>query len=202
MAGSTSGQGLQGLVGVANAASTIIKIDNLSASDARSLFDQVSPESYGAYVTALQDQGNLFTRQVAHRLDTAKSGGGTMSVWGNLYGQWGNGKHSSFRHGSDQDIKGGALGVDGTIGNDLTLGVAGGYSEDKVKYRLGNSSGKSKSWQVGGYASYNVRQALAVDLQVDYIQRQDERDQGGQSVGSGRQRDLRRGRMPTPAAIC
>jgi autotransporter-associated beta strand protein len=169
VAGLTSGSGLQGLVGVANAVSAVARIDNMSAGDARTLFDQVSPEAYGAYATALQDQGNLFSRQVAHRLAGAKGGeDAKMAIWGNLYGQWGNGKHSSFRHGSDQDIMGGALGVDGNVGGDLTLGAAVGYSEDKLKYRLGNSKGKSKSWQAGAYAGYHPDK-LAVDVQVDYI---------------------------------
>ncbi len=169
VAGLTSGSGLQGLVGLSNATSAVAAIDNMSASDARTFYDQISPEAYGAYVTALQDQGNLFTRQVAHRLDSTKSGGDAkLAVWGNLYGQWGNGKHDSFRHGSDQDIKGGALGVDGSVGTDLTLGVAGGYSEDTVKYRLGNSKGKSKSWQFGGYASYHPGK-LAANVQVAYV---------------------------------
>jgi outer membrane autotransporter protein len=89
-----------------------------------------------------------------------------VSVWGRGYGQWGKGRDRSFRFGSDQDIYGGALGVDYRSGG-LTVGVAGGYSHDKVDYSLGNSHGRMNSWQFGGYADYTFG-GFDVDLQAAY----------------------------------
>jgi len=158
--------GLQGLVGDATAASTVIQIDNMTAAEAQSLFDQVSPESYGAYATVLQDQGNLFTRQVAGRMDMAPRDG-AAGIWINGYSQWGNGGNNDYRYGSDRDIVGVSGGVDFDMSGTL-VGVAAGYSDADVDYLLGNASGDSKSWQVGGYASLAAGKIRA-DAQVAYI---------------------------------
>ena len=160
--------GLSGIIGSTGAASTINKIDNMTAAQAQDLFDSASPEPYGAYATALLDQGELFTRQVAHRLaengnDDAKTG-----LWMTGYGSWGNGKdRGDYRVASDHSITGGAIGGDFGSGN-LRFGLAAGYSEDKVTYLGGNSAGKSKSWQIGGYAGYDAGK-LSLDAQVAYV---------------------------------
>jgi len=160
--------GLTGIIGSTGAASTINKIDNMTAAQAQDLFDSASPEPYGAYATALLDQGELFTRQVAHRLaengnDDAKTG-----LWITGYGSWGNGKdRGDYRVASDHSITGGAIGADFGSGN-LRFGLAAGYSEDKVTYLGGNSAGKSKSWQIGGYAGYDAGK-LSLDAQVAYV---------------------------------
>ena len=80
--------------------------------------------------------------------------------------QWGNGSNRSFRFGSDQDIYGGALGVDYRQGG-LTVGGAAGYSHDKVDYDLGNSTGRVNGWQVGAYLDYAAG-PIDFDLQVAY----------------------------------
>ena len=158
--------GLQVLVADATAAGTVIKIDNMTTDQAVSLFNTTNPEPYGAYATALQDQANYFTRQVVTRLDaldqTEKAG-----LWINGYGQWANGKDRGINAGSKQNVTGFAAGIDGTAGG-LKVGVAGGYSEDKLTYRGGNSSGHSKSWQIGGYAAY-ASGPVHADLQLAYI---------------------------------
>jgi len=50
---------------------------------------------------------------------------------------------------------------------DFVFGAAGGWSEDQIKYGLGNSKGHSNSWQVGGYAGYTAGNVDA-DLQLTY----------------------------------
>jgi len=161
--------GFQQLVAGATggAATLVIGVDNMTADQAALFFDQASPESYGAYATAIQDQGELFTRQVALRLhgsDVAATGTG---IWGRAYGQWGNGDNRSFRYGSDQDITGGALGVD--FGNNgLIFGAAVGWSKAKVDYDLGNADGHNKGWQAGAYAGYTAGN-ISADLQLAYI---------------------------------
>lgn len=158
--------GLQALVGASGTSATVVKIDNMTAAQAQALFNATSPEPYAAYATAMQDQGELFTRQVEGRIaaieDPDKTG-----VWITGYGQWGNGKDKDYRFGSDQRIIGVAGGADFAVSG-LRLGVGVGYSEDKVTYLQGNSSGKSKSWQVGGYASYGMG-GLHVEAQAAYI---------------------------------
>ena len=159
--------GLTGIIGSAGAAPTINKIDGMSASQAQALFAGLDPQPYAAYVTVVQDQGELFTRQVGQRLAETGNPDKSTGLWMNVYGQWANGKSSDFRFGSDQKITGGAVGFDS--GSDaLRFGLAGGYSEDTVTYLGGNSSGKSKSWQVGGYMGYNSG-ALHLDAQVAYV---------------------------------
>lgn len=159
--------GLQGLVGATGTAATVTKIDNMTAAQAQALFNTSSPEPYGAYATALQDQGELFTRQVEGRLGEEVEDG-KAGVWMTGYGQWADGKNRDFRTGSDHRIYGLAGGVDFAMGEGVRLGLAAGYSEDKVEYLQGNSAGKSKSWQVGGYAGYNAG-ALELNAQVAYI---------------------------------
>ena len=161
--------GFQAIVAGAtgDAAALVTSVDNLTAAQAQSYFDQVSPESYGAYATALQDQGELFTRQVALRSAGVDTSTSRTGVWGRAYGQSGKGHNRSFRFGSDQDIYGGALGVDFKKG-DLTIGGAVGYSKSNVDYGLGNASGDSKSWQAGVYGNYDWGK-LGAGLQVAYI---------------------------------
>lgn len=160
--------GLTGIIGSTGAAATVNKIDNMTAAQAQALFTTASPEPYGAYATALQDQGELFTRQVAHRQAEGRIGEGKTGLWANFYGNWGNGKdRGDYRLGNDHSITGGAVGIDFSAGA-LRAGVAGGYSEDKVTYLGGNSSGKSKSWQAGGYISYAMDD-LHVDGQLAYV---------------------------------
>lgn len=160
--------GLTGIIGSSGSSSTITQIDNMTAAQAQSLFTTASPEPYGAYATALQDQGELFTRQVAQRMADNRSDSGKTGLWMNAYGNWGNGKNrGDYRMGNDHSVTGGAIGLDMTSGA-LRFGVAGGYSEDKVTYLGGNSNGKSKSWQFGGYVGYGADR-LHVDGQLAYI---------------------------------
>ncbi|WP_186728909.1 autotransporter outer membrane beta-barrel domain-containing protein [Sphingomonas panacisoli] len=163
--------GFQALVAGAtgDAATLVVAVDNMTAAQAATFFDQASPEAYGGYVTGLQDQGQLFTRQIQLHLVNGRSGEGAKAgVWGGLYGQWGKGKDRGIYIGSDQDIVGGTLGVDFASGP-LTFGVAGGYSENTVKFRAGTSNGKEKSWQAGGYVGYNPGNGVGADLQLAYI---------------------------------
>jgi fibronectin-binding autotransporter adhesin len=158
--------GFQALVAGAtgDAALLVTGVDNLTAAQAQAFFDQASPESYGAYATALQDQGELFTRQVALRMQSAGTG---SSIWGRAYGQWGNGDNRAFRYGSDQDITGGVLGVD--FGSeDLIVGGAIGWSKADIDYKLGNAGGDSKTWQAGAYLNYNAG-SFSANLQVAYV---------------------------------
>jgi autotransporter-associated beta strand protein len=160
--------GFQGLVtgATGDAATLVTSVDNMTAAQAQSFFDQVSPEAYGAYANALYNQGELFTRQVALQMHGTPNSGSGLSLWGRGYGGWGSGHNRGYRFGTDQDIYGGALGLDYRNGG-LTVGAAGGYSHDKLQYKLGNSSGRVNSWQLGGYLDYTAG-AIDFDLQAAY----------------------------------
>jgi outer membrane autotransporter protein len=160
--------GFQGLVtgATGDAAALVTAVDNMTVAQAESFFDQASPEPYGAYANSLYNQGELFTRQVALQMHSTPNGGGGFSIWGRGYGQWGKGRSDSFRFGSNQDVYGAALGLDYRSGG-LTVGAAGGYSHDKIDYKLGNSNGHVNSWQLGGYLDYAVG-AFDFDLQAAY----------------------------------
>ena len=159
--------GLTGIIGSAGSAPTINKIDSMNAAQAQALFQGLNPEPYAAYATALQDQGELFTRQVGQRLAATTGEDAKTGLWVNGYGQWANGKSRDYRFGSDHRVVGGAVGVDFGSGP-VRFGVAGGYSEDEVTYLGLNSAGKSKSWQVGGYMGYGSG-PLHFNAQVAYI---------------------------------
>ncbi|HUK33305.1 MAG TPA: autotransporter domain-containing protein, partial [Vicinamibacterales bacterium] len=160
--------GFQNLVAGAtgDAATLVTAVDNMTAAQAESFFDQASPEPYGAYATALQDQSELFTRQVGLHLHEGSDQPQGSSFWGRGYYGSGTGSHQAYRFGSNGDIGGGAVGLDFATG-DFVVGAAGGWSEDQVKYGLGNSKGHSNSWQVGGYAGFTEGQ-IDADLQIAY----------------------------------
>jgi len=160
--------GLTGIIGSTGAAATVNKIDNMTGAQAQALFSALNPEPYAAYATALLDQGNLFTRQVNNRLSLNGGEDRQTGVWITGYGSWGDGKdRGDYRIGSDHAITGFAAGVEMGSEN-LRFGLAGGYSEDEVDFLQGKSSGKSKSWQVGGYAGY-ASGGFRIDGQVAYI---------------------------------
>ncbi len=160
--------GLTGMIGSTGASATINQIDNMTAPQAQALFAALNPEPYAAYATALLDQGNLFTRQVGNRLSLNGGEDRATGIWITGYGSWGDGKdRGDYRIGSDHSITGFAAGVEMGSEN-LRFGLAGGYSEDEVEFLQGNSSGKSKSWQIGGYAGY-VSGGFRIDGQVAYI---------------------------------
>jgi fibronectin-binding autotransporter adhesin len=160
--------GFQGLVtgATGDAATVVTAVDNMTAAQAQSFFTQTSPEPYGAYASALLNQGELFTRQVALQMHATPNTGNGASIWGRGYGQWGKGRDRTYMVGSNQDITGGALGVDFHSGP-AVFGVAGGYSHDKLDYRAGTSHGKGNSWQVGAYVDYAAG-PIDFDLQASY----------------------------------
>ena len=159
--------GLTGIIGSTGSSATVNKIDSMNAAQAQALFQGLNPEPYAAYATALQDQGELFTRQVGQRLAATTGEDAKTGLWVNGYGQWANGKSRDYRFGSDHRVVGGAIGVDFGSGP-VRFGVAGGYSEDDVTYLGLNSAGKSKSWQVGGYMGYGSG-PLHFNAQAAYI---------------------------------
>jgi uncharacterized protein with beta-barrel porin domain len=170
-AGTASSGGFQALVNTANAtplgdaAVLVGGVDFMTVAQAQTFFDQISPEGYGAYVTALQDQGNLFTRQVSLRLDTVGITKDAAGLWLTPYYQ--RGKSGGEAYGSGQNIFGVQGGYD--VGTEKARGgVSFGYSSASVDYNVGNMTGTDNSLQLGVYGGVTLKR-LNADLQVAYI---------------------------------
>lgn len=146
--------GFQG--GVAGAtgdmATVVTAVDNMTADQAASFFDQSSPEFYGAFATALQDQSSLYMSQIDRRIDE-RGQEAPFALWANFYGQWAKGSGGDYTFGTNRDLWGLVGGGDYSSG-DFVAGIAIGYSSADLTYRLGNADGGSDSWQLGAYAAY------------------------------------------------
>ena len=79
-----------------DAATLIGGLDVMTVAQAQTFFDQVSPEGYLAYATAMRDQMNLFNRQVALRLNDQNSRYAEHGWWMNAGGQGGFGKTGAY----------------------------------------------------------------------------------------------------------
>jgi fibronectin-binding autotransporter adhesin len=161
--------GFEGLVTGATGETAVLvsSVDMLTATQAQQFFDQASPEPYGAYARSLLDQGELFSRQVdlqTHETPNVLPG---LDVWGRGYGLWGHGRNQAFRFGSDIDAWGLTAGVT-YRGGDFYVGAAGGFSKDKVRYKLGNSDGHTDGWQAGVFGGYQAG-PFSINAQIDYI---------------------------------
>lgn len=161
--------GFQG--GVAGAtgdlATVVATVDNMTAEQAQSFFDQTSAEGYGAYAIAMQDQGDLFYRQIESRLTLADLEKPAKGIWITGYGQWGDGSNDGDLFGSDQDITGVAGGFD-FGGEGYLIGGAIGYSSADIDYRLGNQSGESDSWHAALYGAIGM-DGFTASVKLGYI---------------------------------
>lgn len=147
-----------------DAATLIGGIDLLTVPQAQTFFDQVSPEGYLAYASAMRDQMNLFNRQVALRLGDQNS----------RYPE-----HGWWMNGSGQ----GQFGITGTYGSKATIldinggydfsgphyvvGIAAGYSSASLTYAPGGLTGHNNAYTLGAYGGYKFGR-LTANAQVDY----------------------------------
>ncbi len=163
--------GFQPLVTTANAdptgdaAALVGGVDFMTVAEAEKFFDQVSPQGYGAYVTALQNQGNIFSRQINLRLDTLVTMSEAVGLWLTPYYQ--RGKSGGRPYGSSEDIFGISVGYD--VGDERArAGLSLGFSNASVNYNVGNLKGNDNSFQVGAYGGLTFGH-LNTNLQLDYI---------------------------------
>ena len=162
--------GFQNLVNTANAAPTsdaaalVGGVDFMTIAQAQTFFDQVSPQGYGAYVTALQDQGNLFSRQINLRLDTIAITKDVAGLWLTPYYQ--RGMAGGATYGSGENITGIAGGYDAAR-QSWRAGLSAGYSNASVDYNIGNLSGTNSNLQLSAYGGLTFGH-LSADLQLDY----------------------------------
>ncbi len=175
-AGATANQlavaaGFQPLVAYADthltsdAAALVGSVDLLTAAQAQTFFDSVSPAGYLAYANSIRDHASRFQRQVSARMHDHNSDRAQKGWWLN-FGIRALGGNVS---GTDKTKTTGfnvAGGYDFSSPNYL-IGIAAGYSNGKLKYGLGTMDGSDTAYQVGGYAQYSIGPVFIGGI-VDY----------------------------------
>jgi uncharacterized protein with beta-barrel porin domain len=163
--------GFQPLVAYADAHLTsdatalVGSVDVLTAAQAATFFDSISPAGYIAYANSMRDHASLFQRQVANRMHDHNSDQAQKGWWVNF----GIRALAKDVAGTDKTKTTGfnfAGGYDFS-GPSYVIGVAGGYSHSKLKYGLGSMDGSDNAYQIGGYAQYSMG-PLFVGGIVDY----------------------------------
>ncbi|RVU05356.1 autotransporter domain-containing protein [Novosphingobium umbonatum] len=127
-----------------------------NTSDAKLFLDQLSPEGYLAYATALRDQANLFARTINHRMGDQNSDHPEDGWW--LTPQM----QASFSSTASQ--------VGGYRTKDNLVGLTGGYdfsgpnhvwglavnlSWDKLRYAAQSLSGTNRDYAIALYGGKN-----------------------------------------------
>ncbi|MDB5687832.1 MAG: hypothetical protein JWR77_2421, partial [Rhizorhabdus sp.] len=140
-------------LGVANgayAALTLIPSDDA----VRAGLDQLAGEVHASAQTAMVGDANLAQRTVIGRI--AEAGASKNALWGE--GVIGRGENDGVNGGAsaDRDTTGGIGGVDLGIGDASRIGIAGGYTRDKLKIAERDSRAKLKTVHVLGYAGTDI----------------------------------------------
>lgn len=139
-----------------DAATLLGTVDILSASDAKLFLDQISPEGYLAYATALRDQANLFHRTIDMRLKDQNSTHPEDGWWLTPMAQGSFSSTASTVGGyrTRDQITAIAAGYDFS-GPNHVYGAAVNLSWDKLKYAPGNLNGTNRDYAVAAYAGKN-----------------------------------------------
>lgn len=144
--------GLDGDVATATGdfAAALIEIDYL-ANDAaaQAAFDQMSPESYGAFITAGQQAGDAFNNAINNRMHATDHGHNGLWIQG--FGSWNSVDTDSERMGFDVNLYGVAGGFDATIGEHMVAGITAGYSSSDIDTAGLMRVGEMDSYQFGAY---------------------------------------------------
>lgn len=132
-------------------------VDLMSVAQAKTFFDQVSPEGYYAYATALRDQANAFARTVDLRMNDQNSTHPEDGWWASMQGQ--------FQFASTADTSKGFKTRDRLVGfsggYDLSgpnhvIGAAFNASWDSLVYSAGSLRGTNRDFGVALYGAQNV----------------------------------------------
>lgn len=148
-----------------DAATLLGMVDILDAQDAKTFLDQISPEPYLAYATALRDQANTFSRLVYQRMNDQNSPHPEDGWWLNVIGQTSVGSVYGTERSRDHLI-GFAGGYDFS-GPRHVIGMALNLSWDKVTYGAGNMGGTNRDYAVAVYGAQSFG-ALRLSGQLAY----------------------------------
>jgi len=136
-----------------DAATLLGTVDILNASDAKLFLDQISPEGYLAYATALRDQANLFHRTIDMRLKDQNSTHPEDGWWLTPMAQGNFSSTASTVGGyrTRDQITAIAAGYDFS-GPSHVYGAAINLSWNKLHYAPGNLGGTNRDYAVALYA--------------------------------------------------
>ena len=116
---------------------------------AQKAFDQLSGEVHPSTRMAAAEASRLPRNAVLDRLSDGEAGG---AVWGRAFGNWGLSDGDTNAASVDRNTKGLMLGVDGGLGESVTIGVAGAWLDTDVRIAARNSSGSVESLYGLAYA--------------------------------------------------
>lgn len=137
-----------------DSAALVGSVDILTAAQAATFFDSVSPAGYLAYANSMRDHASLFQRQVSARMYDHNSDQAQKGWWLN-FGMRARGGNVT---GTDKTRVTGfnfAGGYDFSRPN-YVIGLTGGYSRGTLKYGPGTMQGSDSAYQLGAYAQYSM----------------------------------------------
>lgn len=139
-----------------DAATLLGTVDILDAPSAKVFLNQISPEGYLAYATALRDQANLFHRTIDLRLKDQNSDHPEDGWWLTPMAQGSFSSTASTDGGyrTRDQITAIAAGYDFS-GPNHVYGLAVNLSWNKLKYALANLNGTNRDYAVAGYVGKN-----------------------------------------------
>lgn len=142
------------------AAALLVLPDDASA---RRAFDALSGEIHPGVRTTMSEDSRLPRGAVLARLDDRQGN----AVWGRAIGNWGESDGGDGVAPLDRDGHGLILGADTTVGDAVTVGIAGAWLETDVDMPERDSSATVKSLQVLGYGGFKVGK-VGVKLGLGY----------------------------------
>lgn len=148
-----------------DAARLVGAVDVMTAAQAKTFFDTVSPTGYLAYATSMRDHASMFHRQVSMRMDDYHGEEPQKGWWVNFGLQ----ALNSTVTGTDKTKTTGmniAAGYDFS-GPTYVAGIALGYAKGTLKYAPGSLDGKDTAYQIGAYGSVKLGPLVANGI-VDY----------------------------------
>lgn len=163
---------LQPLVDTANAdatstAATLVgDIDLLTIPQTLTLLDQIDPSAYLRASQMLNDQVNLFSRQVMLRTLDPRYADSQSGWWLDMQDQFHVGSSGTTTDVFHEGIWGLSGGYDISSGH-FTAGGAFGYSEGSVHNGSKSFAGKNESYMLGAYGAFHAGPITAA-AQLDY----------------------------------
>lgn len=139
-----------------DAASLLGAVDILNASDAKLFLDQISPEGYLAYATALRDQANLFHRTIDMRMKDQNSTHPEDGWWLTpmMTASFSSTASTVGGYRTRDQMMSIAAGYDFS-GPSHVYGLAVNLSWDKLHYAPNNLGGTNRDYAVAGYVGKN-----------------------------------------------
>lgn len=139
-----------------DAAALLGTVDILNASDAKLFLDQISPEGYLAYATALRDQANIFHRTIDMRMKDQNSDHPEDGWWltPSMQGSFSSTASTVGGYRTRDQLTAIAAGYDFS-GPNHVYGLAVSLSWDKLHYAPKSLSGTNRDYAVAAYVGKN-----------------------------------------------